>query len=132
MSAKAEFVRAVLVRLCPEPERLDAAIQRAESLWNGLKEKGFCQPDGPAEPRPSGWDGLPPAKPAAEVFHPAHRPAHAQEAAPSAAERLRQARADLRHWQTMLALRPDAKDTQTAHQRALEHVRELLAEADHG
>lgn len=38
---KARFIQDGVIRVMPEPERLNALVDRLETLWDGLTERGY-------------------------------------------------------------------------------------------
>lgn len=103
---KAEFVRAWIVRTAPGGrDEIALRVAQAEQAWAALEEIGYGPQEPPAAapaPALSHWDGLPPARPAANASHPAYAPYAKVKPEPTREDQLR----DEAHWREMLRRRP--------------------------
>ena len=137
---KDRFVCDYIIRLNPDIERLDAAIERAEAVWDGLQLRGYgnakpvavaapvAAPTAPINSQRGSWDGLPVAATRPEFAYPYGK----QPPKPTdLATQIREARADLAHWRNISKIKPGDEEIQAVLDTAIAKL-QTLEEKNHG
>jgi hypothetical protein len=110
-AAQADFIRAGIIRMMPQPAEAPAAIARLEALWDALAEAGYgaaaapppVRADLPPAPVRTFTQG-PPLGGGTWIGYEQNNPPPRKP--PPPAETADSLRADLRHWEKMWTLGP--------------------------